>query len=145
MTESDEASEGLVAALENLGLKKGTLHQMARRGQLLELICEMPNCLCPSGRTFFQEKAQPMPKWAPNTDHHPVLKSQKGEFSADNVRLSHVWCNNLDYGLRTKISAMIKKGLSLEAIAGKLNGAGEPTSFGGPKWTPAAVRRALVS
>jgi hypothetical protein len=138
-------AERLVAALENLAVTKGMLHQMAERGQLLELACEMPTCLCPSGRTFFEERVQPMPKWAPNADHYPVLRSRDGMIKADNVRLSHVWCNNLDFGLRTKISAMIEGELSLEEIADDLNGSGQQTSFGGPKWTAAAVRRALVS
>jgi hypothetical protein len=126
----NERAERLVAALENLDVKQGILHQMAERGQLLELVCEMPTCLCPNGRSFFDKKAQPMPTWAPNADHYPVLRSKDGQLKADNVRLSHVWCNNLDYGLRTKISEMIERGLPLEAIAGDLNGSDAQTSFG---------------
>jgi hypothetical protein len=105
--------ERLVSALEELGLTRGILHQMAERGQLLELACEMPTCMCPNGRTYFAEKGQPMPNWAPNADHYPVLRSRKGILTADNVRLAHVWCNNLDVGLRRKISTMIKRAMSL--------------------------------
>ena len=136
----------VVAGLEALGLKSGTLHQMAKKGQLLELACEMPTCLCPHGRTFFAMKEHPMPDWAPNTDHYPALKNQKGELKADNVRLAHTRCNNSDFGTRSKISAMLlKEHMSLEAIAAKLNGAGGPAPYGGPKWTAATVRRAMVS
>ena len=69
----DEMSARVVAGLEALGLTSGTLHQMAKKGQLLELACEMPTCLCPLGRTFFAKKANPMPDWAPNTDHYPGI------------------------------------------------------------------------
>ena len=69
----DEMSARVVAGLEALGLTSGTLHQMAKKGQLLELACEMPTCLCPHGRTFFAKKANPMPDWAPNTDHYPGI------------------------------------------------------------------------
>lgn len=146
MTKSgDEMSAKVVTGLEDLGLTRGVLHQMAKRGQLLDLSCEMPDCLCPHGRTFFEKKENPMPRWAPNIDHYPVLKSQKGELKADNVRLAHVHCNNSDFAIRSKISAMLKKHMSLEEIAAKLNGAGGPAPYGGPKWTAATVRRALVS
>ena len=47
---SPEASMGDTAAdqLRALGTR-GVLVQMAKRGQLIELRCEMPNCYCPRG------------------------------------------------------------------------------------------------
>lgn len=113
--------ETIAARLRELGVR-GVLVQMAERGQLIALRCEMPQCYCPKGRAHFDAKSIPPPKWAPSPDHYPILKSAGGQLRPDNVRLSHVFCNNRDYGWRTKIKALLAKEMSLEAIAQELNG-----------------------
>lgn len=42
--------------LHELGVR-GMLLQMAKRGQVIELRCEMPKCYCPTGRTCFEERS----------------------------------------------------------------------------------------
>jgi len=129
--------------LRALGLK-GVLWQMAERGQIIELACEMPRCYCPKGRSWFETSATSK-DWAPNTDHYPILKSKKGYRVASNVRLAHVLCNQEDWSLRDRISTMLKAGKSLQQIADALNRKRRREPFGGIKWTPALVRAALVS
>ncbi|HCO03646.1 MAG TPA: hypothetical protein DIT48_09870 [Actinobacteria bacterium] len=124
---------------------RGVLVQMAERGQLIALRCEMPQCYCPKGRAHFDAKSIPPPKWAPSPDHYPILKSAGGQLRPDNVRLSHVFCNNRDYGWRTKIKALLAKEMSLEAIAQELNRRKVPTAHGGNKWSAPSVRKAFVS
>jgi hypothetical protein len=132
--------------LQDRGVR-GVLFQMAEAGQLLELRCEMPSCYCPKGRGYFQHKAGPMPDWAPNPDHYPILKSAGGQLRSDNVRLAHVLCNRRDYGWRTKIKPLLAKGMSLEDIADALNRNLKrvPPPHGRNRWSAAMVRQAYVS
>jgi hypothetical protein len=75
---------------------KGILVQMAERGQILELKCEMPQCYHPNGRDKFESLATERRLWAPSRDHYPILSSAGGKLRADNVRLSHIECNQRD-------------------------------------------------
>ena len=95
--------DGSVAdQLRKLGVR-GVLVQMAERGQLLDLKCEMPQCYHHKGRGAFDPVTTPRTKWAPSPDHYPTLKSAGGHLVPENVRLAHVWCNNRDYGWRAQI------------------------------------------
>jgi len=118
---------------------------MAKHRQIIELRCEMPGCYCYKGRGYFEDRATPLPDWAPNPDHYPILKSAGGQLRPDNVRLAHVLCNRRDYGWRMKIKAMLAKDMSLEQIAEKLNGSREPAPHGRNTWSAATVREAFVS
>src|SRR5438552_18539420 len=91
--------QGTVAnRLQAAGLR-GVLVQMAKNGQIPELKCEMPTCYCPGGPEYFDP--WPVPKraaendWAPNADHYPKLKMDGGQLKSWNVRLAHVFCNNV--------------------------------------------------
>src|SRR5688572_14869770 len=79
---------------------RGVLVKMAEHGQLLELRCEMPTCYCPQGRNTFDpwptDRTSKKREWAPNPDHYPTLKRDKGQLKPWNVRLAHVFCNNQD-------------------------------------------------
>ena len=124
---------------------KGVLVQMAERGQLLALKCEMPQCYHHKGRGAFDPVTTQPNKWARSPDHYPVLKSAGGHLVPENVRLSHVWCNNLDYGRRTQIRTLLAKGKSLAGIAEALNRKGVPPAHGTNRLTAAMVRKAYVS
>ena len=124
---------------------RGVLVQMAERGQIIELRCEMPQCYCHKGRMHFEPRTTPLRKWAPTPDHYPILKSAGGQLRPDNVRLAHYLCNQRDYLWRTRIKAMLAKGMALEEIAESLNRKGVPTPHGGPRWSAATVRKAFVS
>jgi len=63
----------------------------------------------------------------------------------ENVRLSHVWCNNRDYGWRKQIGTLLAKGKSLEEIAETLNRKDVPPAHGTNRWAAAMVRKAYVS
>ncbi len=141
----DGGAENSVAdQLRALGVK-GVLVQMAERGQLLAVKCEMPRCYHHKGRGAFDPVTTPRTKWAPSPDHYPILKSAGGRLVPENVRLAHIWCNNLDYGRRTQIWALLAKGKSLAEIADTLNGKGIPPAHGTNRWTAAMVRKAYVS
>jgi hypothetical protein len=124
---------------------RGVLVQMAERGQIIELRCEMPQCYCHKGRKYFEPRTTPLRKWAPSPDHYPILKSAGGQRRPENVRLSHVLCNQRDYLWRTRIKTMLAKGMALEEIAESLNRKKVPTPHGGPRWAAATVRKAFVS
>src|SRR6187402_2039159 len=80
--------------LRELGVKNANvLVRMAERGQLLALRCEMPQCYHHKGRGAFDPVGTLGNKWTPSRDHYPTLKSDGGRFVAENVRLSHSWCN----------------------------------------------------
>jgi hypothetical protein len=141
----DGGAENSVAdQLRALGVK-GVLVQMAERGQLLAVKCEMPRCYHHKGRGAFDPVTTPRTKWAPSPDHYPILKSAGGRLVPENVRLAHIWCNNLDYGRHTEIRALLAKGKSLAEIADILNGKGIPPAHGTNRWTAAMVRKAYVS
>ena len=138
------ADSSIADELRRLGVK-GVLVQMAEHGQLLALKCEMPQCYHHKGRSAFDPVTTPRTKWAPSPDHYPILKSAGGHLVPENVRLSHVWCNNRDYGWRTQIRTMLAKGKSLADIAEALNSKGVPPAHGTNRWTAAMVRKAYVS
>ena len=145
-TASPEASTGDTAAdqLRALGTR-GVLVQMAQRGQILDLRCEMPKCYCHKGRGYFEPRSTPLPAWAPSPDHYPTLKADGGHLVPWNVRLSHVLCNREDYGWRMRIRRMLEKGMSLEEIAENLNHKRVRRPHGSSKWSARAVRKAFVS
>jgi hypothetical protein len=118
---------------------------MAERGQLLALKCEMPQCYHHRGRGAFDPVGTPGNKWTPSRDHYPILKWAGGKLRPENVRLSHTWCNNKDYGWRTQIRTLLAKGKSLAEIAETLNRKGVPPAHGTNRWTAAMVRKAYVS
>ena len=124
---------------------KGVLVQMAERGQLLALKCEMPQCYHHKGRGEFDPVTTPRTKWAPSPDHYPILKSAGGHLRPENVRLSHILCNRRDYGWRMRIRTLLAKGKSLAEIAEALNSKGVPPAHGTNRWTAAMVRKAYVS
>jgi hypothetical protein len=139
----DSMGHTLGERLRGLGLK-GVLWQMAERGQIIELACEMPRCYCPKGRSWFETRATSK-DWAPNTDHYPILRSKQGYRLASNVRLAHVLCNVEDASLRARISTLLKAGKSLQQIADALNQRKRRAPLDSIKWIPALVRTALVS
>jgi hypothetical protein len=134
----------LVETLKALSVR-GILMQMAQRGQIVELRCEMPKCYCPKGRKHFDKKSSSMTDWAPNADHYPRLKADGGHLETANVRLAHVLCNRMDYGWRIRIRNMLKKEMPLAQIAEVLNRTKGPKPHGTASWTAANVRRAFVS
>jgi hypothetical protein len=141
------ADSSVADQLRALGVK-GVLvriQRMAERGQLLALKCEMPQCYHHKGRGSFDAVTTPRSKWAPSPDHYPILQSAGGHLVAENVRLSHIWCNNRDYGWRTQIRTLLAKGKSLAEIAEALNTKGVPPAHGTNRWTAAMVRKAYVS
>lgn len=141
----DESAAAFAATLKDEYKVKGILVRMAERGQLLELVCEMPKCFCHKGRRHFDPIGSAEDKRIPTADHYPVLGSQGGKLEASNVRLGHRWCNNLDYGWRSRITPMLKRGLSLAQIAEQLNRKKVPRPHGSPSWTPKLVRKAFVA
>jgi hypothetical protein len=143
---SVEASMGETVAdrLRALGTR-GVLVQLAQRGQIIELRCEMPKCYCPKGRGHFDSRSTPLTDWAPSPDHYPRLKADGGRLVPWNVRLSHVLCNRMDYGWRMRIRRMLEQGMSLEEIAESLNHKQVRRPHGSSKWSAAAVRKAFVS
>ena len=145
-TTSPEAITGGTVAdqLRKLGTR-GVLVQMAQRGQIIELRCEMPKCYCHKGRGYFDPKSAPLSDWKPSADHYPRLKADGGHLVPWNVRLSHVLCNREDYGWRMRIRRMLEKGMSLEEIAEKLNAEGIPRPHGSTTWSATSVRKAFVS
>jgi hypothetical protein len=134
----------VVDQLRALGTR-GVLVQMARRGQIIELRCEMPQCYCHQGRGYFDPRSTPLTDWAPSPDHYPRLKADGGHLVPWNVRLSHVLCNRQDYGWRMRIRRMLENGMSLEQIAENLNHKRVRRPHGTAKWSAAAVREAFVS
>jgi hypothetical protein len=143
---SPEGTPGETVAdqLRELGTR-GVLVQMAERGQIIKLRCEMPMCYCPKGRGCFDPRSTPLTDWAPSPDHYPRLRADGGHLVPWNVRLSHVLCNRMDYGWRMRIRRMLEKGMSLEDIAKNLTHRGIRTPRGSSTWSATAVRRAFVS
>jgi len=130
-------------ALRGLGVR-GVLVQMAKNDQLLKLVCEMPQCYCPKGSSFFEKRSTPPRSWAPNPDHYPIPKWAGGTLVPGNVRLAHVLCNNRDVGRKKKITTMLNKKMSLSEIADVLNRRKEPRPHGHPTWTARLVRQAFI-
>jgi hypothetical protein len=144
--------ESVATRLQALGVN-GVLVQMARNGQILELRCEMPTCYCSEGPTHFDAWPEPrydpkLNKWSPNADHYPTLKRDGGKLKPWNVRLAHKFCNNMDFGWRTRIRTMLENDptRSFEEIAEALNS--KKTVLVPPReesWTGELVRKAYVS
>ncbi len=135
----------LVDRLRNeLGVR-GVLVQMAQRGQIIDLRCEMPSCYCHKGRAYFDPKSHPHGPWELSPDHYPRLKSDGGHLDPWNVRLAHVLCNREDYSWRMRIRRMLEKGMSLDEIAETLNDKRVRAPHGRGKWSAATVRKAFVS
>jgi hypothetical protein len=138
-----DAGETPVEKLESLGVR-GILWRLARDGQIIDVRCEMPQCYCFRGRSYFEPRST-LSKWSPTADHYPRLKMHGGHLTPDNVRLAHRLCNQRDYIWRKKINALLGKRMSLEEIAEKLNLENVPTIHGTNRWTAASVRKAFVS
>lgn len=145
-TTSPEAIVGdrLAGRLRALGTR-GVLVQMAQRGQIIELRCEMPKCYCQKGRGYFDPKSTARSDWAPSPDHYPRLKADGGHLVSWNVRLSHLLCNQEDHVWRMRIRRMLEKGMSLEEIAEDLNHKGILRPHGSATWSATSVRKAFVS
>ena len=125
------ADKSVADQLRELGVKNANvLVRMAERGQLLALRCEMPQCYHHKGRGAFDPVGTPGDKWTPSRDHYPKLKSDGGRFVAENVRLSHSWCNKRDWGWRAQVRTQLAKGKSLADIAEFLNRKGVPPAHG---------------
>jgi hypothetical protein len=135
----------VVDKLEDRGVKRGVLHQMAKDGQLVDLRCEMPTCYCPRGRGYFDRKSQPMKSWALNPDHYPRLKMHGGELKPENVRMAHVLCNNRDFAWRKRVADMLADRKSLQEIAAELTRKKVVPPNGKPRWTARMVRWAYIS
>lgn len=138
------ADSSVADELRRLGVK-GVLVQMAERGQLLDLKCEMPQCYHHKGRAAFDPVAKTRTEWAPSPDHYPTLKSAGGHLVPENVRLSHTECNQRDYTRRKQIGTLLAKGKSLAEIAETLNRRNVLPAHGTNRWTAAMVRKAYVS
>ena len=73
--------------LEALGVR-GILWQLARDGQIVDVRCEMPQCYCFRGRSYFDPKST-LSEWSPTADHRDPLcleTSQPGVFVAGDLR-----------------------------------------------------------
>ncbi len=138
------ADSSLADELRGLGVK-GVLVQMAERGQLLELKCEMPRCYHHKGRAAFDPVSKSREKWSPSPDHYPILKSAGGHLVPENVRLSHTECNQRDYTRRQQIGKLLAQGKSLAEIADALNDGNVAPAHGTNRWTAAMVRETYVS
>jgi hypothetical protein len=132
-----------VEKLEALGVR-GILRQLAQRGQIVDVRCEMPLCYCFRGRRYFDPKSS-RSDWSPTPDHYPRLKAHGGHLTPDNVRLAHLRCNQRDYECRMRINAMLGMRMSLQEIADKLNEKEVPPIHGTNRWTASSVRKAFVS
>ena len=139
-----DAEKTPVERLKALGVR-GILWQLARDGQIIDVRCEMPQCYCFRGRSYFEPRCVSYSDWWPTADHYPRLKMHGGHLTPDNVRLAHRLCNRRDYEWRKRINAMLGKRMSLEKIAEELNAKKVPTIHGTNRWTAAAVRKAFVS
>jgi hypothetical protein len=71
------APSALLDRLLQLGVR-GILGDMAKRGQIIALRCEMPKCYCHKGRGYFDPKSHPPGPWELSPDHYPRLKSDGG-------------------------------------------------------------------
>jgi hypothetical protein len=137
------AGASVVERLEELGVR-GILWQLARDGQIVDVRCEMPQCYCFRGRSYFDPRPTGS-EWSLTADHYPRLKMHGGFLTPDNVRLAHRLCNRRDFEWRKRINAMLGKRMSLEEIAAQLNAKQVPTIHGTNRWTASSVRKAFVS
>jgi hypothetical protein len=78
---------------------------------------------------------------------NPTLKHDRGRLTLWNVRIGHLFRNNMDYGWRSRIRSLLKKNpkLSFGEIAERLNGKKDVLKPpGADTWTAELVRRAYV-
>lgn len=97
--------ETVAEQLRALGVT-GILITAAEQGQIPELACQMPECLCPDelgGRHYFEACSDDLPHWMPTHDHIE-LKSEGGHRMINNSRLAHRLCNRVDYNKNHGIS-----------------------------------------
>jgi hypothetical protein len=148
---TQEVQGSVAERLEARGARR-VLIGMAKNGQILTLRCEMPTCYCPDGRQRFDpwpdSRQAPERDWSPNPDHYPTLRMDHGPLKPWNVRLAHAYCNNMDFGWRSRIRRMLEKDptLSFAKIAEALNK--KKTVRAPPpakSWTAKLVRKAYVS
>src|SRR4051794_25124580 len=137
------STQSVVEEFERLGVR-GILRQLAKGGQIVDVRCEMPQCYCSRGRRYFDQKSS-RSDWSPTPDHYPKLKAHGGHLTPDNVRLAHLRCNQRDYEWRMRINAMLRKRMSLEEIAVRLNAQKVPPIHGTNRWTASSVRKAFIS
>jgi hypothetical protein len=104
----------------------------------------MPSANCFRGPRYFEPRSTGS-DWSPTADHYARLKMHGGHLTADNVRLAHRLWNQRDYEWRTRINAMLRKRMSLEEIAARLNAKKVPPIHGTNRWTDTSVRKAFVS
>jgi hypothetical protein len=145
-----KVQDSVAERLEALGARR-ILVDMAMNRQILRLRCEMPTCYHDSRQLFDPwptSRQAPENDWAPSPDHYPTLKMDYGPLEPWNVRLAHVYCNNMDFGWRKKIRRMLEKDptLSFAKIAEALNRrktvrVPPPAKL----WTARLVRKAYVS
>ena len=76
----------------------GVLCVAAERGLIVELECAMPDCRDPLGRSHFEARRGGANRWAPSADRYPVPGRRGGEYTPDNIRLSHFQCNRAEGG-----------------------------------------------
>jgi hypothetical protein len=85
--------------LKALGVK-GILITAAEQGKIRELVCQMPECFCPTeigGANYFEPVTGKLTDWSPTHDHYPKMKSEGGHRKVENTRLAHRLCNRVDY------------------------------------------------
>ena len=138
------ADSSVAEQLRVLGVR-GVLVQMAERGQLLALKCEMPQCYHHKGRGAFDPVTTRAPSGRPRRTTTRSISRPAGISSPRTFDCPHVWCNNRDYGWRTQIRTLLATGKSLAEIAEALNRKGVPPAHGANRWTAAMVRKAYVS
>ena len=151
MAGTEQDAKKVAERLKQLGAPK-VLVGMAKNGQILELRCEMPICYRPDGPEHFDPWPDPPfapgHDWSPNADHYPTLKRDGGKLKPWNIRLAHVYCNNMDFGWRSRIRNMLEDApsMSFQQIADALNQKKKVRVPPKEKtWTAENVRRAYVS
>jgi hypothetical protein len=137
-------STSVADQLRELGVK-ASLCRWPSAASSLTVKCEMPQCYhhkgprrvrsCHAAAHQVGALARPLP--GPQVGRRKARPRERP--------LSHIWCNNLDYGRRTQIRTLLAKGKSLAEIAEALNSKGVPPAHGRNRWTAAMVREAYVS
>jgi hypothetical protein len=140
--EPADAGETPVERFEAWGVR-GILWQLARDGQIIDVRCEMPQCSSFRGRRYLEPRS-PRSDWSPTTT--TIRDSGRTEVTSPRQRpLAHLLCNRRDYRWRMKINAMLRKRMSMEEIAEKLNAKKVPAIHGTNRWTAVSVRKAFGS
>jgi hypothetical protein len=81
--------------LKRLGVR-GVLISAAAQGYIKELVCSIPQCLCPEeigGRRYFEGVASDLSDWMPTADHFPKLKKDGGHRTVDNIGSRWTTCS----------------------------------------------------